>query len=252
MTLTNEKQNLPPPKFLQIKQEDKTFARLLSKEQNLESINHQRRESSFRVMYYGGATGSIPFRWESRPGTPKHALFSDTCSLPPLTPPPSYQFSPKIHVSKSQEKGTQKSKKSHTILSKFASSSRKTNITTISSSSTYSLSSSCSNSSSSYSSTSRKDSVPPSISPIYFGLEDDNNNDYDNDDHHHHGQEPTRARSHHRQSLTFCFGSTNNGQGCRRLRGDRHLEVKSFRRGFLSIFATHAECPEHCWVTTHT
>lgn len=50
--------------------------------------------SSFRV-YYGGATGAIPFRWESRPGTPKHT-FSDS-SIPPLTPPPSYYSSSHSH-----------------------------------------------------------------------------------------------------------------------------------------------------------
>ncbi|GFY84482.1 hypothetical protein Acr_03g0012560 [Actinidia rufa] len=51
-------------------------------------------ESSFRVLYYGGSSGSVPFTWESQPGTPKHHSFSDT-SLPPLTPPPSYLTNPK-------------------------------------------------------------------------------------------------------------------------------------------------------------
>ncbi|KAK9061020.1 hypothetical protein SSX86_018200 [Deinandra increscens subsp. villosa] len=47
---------------------------------------------SFRVLYYGSASaGSVPFMWESQPGTPKHALTQS--SLPPLTPPPSYQQS---------------------------------------------------------------------------------------------------------------------------------------------------------------
>ncbi|KAK1409289.1 hypothetical protein QVD17_35815 [Tagetes erecta] len=47
-------------------------------------------ESSFRLLYYGSASaGSVPFMWESQPGTPKHALAES--SLPPLTPPPSYQ-----------------------------------------------------------------------------------------------------------------------------------------------------------------
>ncbi|PWA96281.1 hypothetical protein CTI12_AA041760 [Artemisia annua] len=46
-------------------------------------------ESSFRVLYYGASKGSVPFMWESQPGTPKHALTQS--SLPPLTPPPSYQ-----------------------------------------------------------------------------------------------------------------------------------------------------------------
>ncbi|KAF5959725.1 hypothetical protein HYC85_000934 [Camellia sinensis] len=79
-------------KFLQIKQEDKFFSRLLSKESS-------KAEPSFRVLYYGGASGAVPFMWESQPGTPKHPL-SDP-SLPPLTPPPSYQSNPK---SKSKQK----------------------------------------------------------------------------------------------------------------------------------------------------
>lgn len=78
-----------PPKILEMKEEDKFFSRLLSKE----TCNNS-KDSSFRVLYYGGAAGAIPFTWESRPGTPKHT-FSDTCSsLPPLTPPPSYQTIP--------------------------------------------------------------------------------------------------------------------------------------------------------------
>ncbi|KAD1040242.1 hypothetical protein R6Q59_014338 [Mikania micrantha] len=55
---------------------------------------------SFRVLYYGSAAaGSVPFMWESHPGTPKHALTES--SLPPLTPPPSYhQRSQKYNSSK--------------------------------------------------------------------------------------------------------------------------------------------------------
>ncbi|XP_021291457.1 uncharacterized protein LOC110422021 [Herrania umbratica] len=71
----------PPQKStLQIKQDDKFFSRLLSKENSVAN-------PSFRV-YYGGVPGAVPFMWESQPGTPKYT-FSDT-SLPPLTPPPSY------------------------------------------------------------------------------------------------------------------------------------------------------------------
>ncbi|CAH8376216.1 unnamed protein product [Eruca vesicaria subsp. sativa] len=47
--------------------------------------------SSSRIYYYGGA--SVPFLWETRPGTPKHPLFSESFRLPPLTPPPSYYSS---------------------------------------------------------------------------------------------------------------------------------------------------------------
>uniref|UniRef100_A0A7N0RIY0 Uncharacterized protein n=1 Tax=Kalanchoe fedtschenkoi TaxID=63787 RepID=A0A7N0RIY0_KALFE len=50
------------------------------------------RGSSFRV-YYGGSSGSVPFKWESAPGTPIHARSSahqTSSGIPPLTPPPSY------------------------------------------------------------------------------------------------------------------------------------------------------------------
>ncbi|KAK7321417.1 hypothetical protein VNO77_32042 [Canavalia gladiata] len=38
--------------------------------------------------YHGGESASVPFVWESQPGTPK-VRFKEN-SLPPLTPPPSY------------------------------------------------------------------------------------------------------------------------------------------------------------------
>ncbi|KAG2324932.1 hypothetical protein Bca52824_007660 [Brassica carinata] len=44
-----------------------------------------------RSSYYGRA--SVPFVWESRPGTPKQNNFSDFSLPPPLTPPPSYYSS---------------------------------------------------------------------------------------------------------------------------------------------------------------
>ncbi|KAL2555843.1 uncharacterized protein Fot_00582 [Forsythia ovata] len=67
------------PKFMQIKQDEKLFSR-----------DNSREEASFKVLYYGGAAGAVPFMWESQPGTPKQS-FSDA-PLPPLKPPPSYQF----------------------------------------------------------------------------------------------------------------------------------------------------------------
>ncbi|XP_038885974.1 putative protein TPRXL [Benincasa hispida] len=82
--------------FQSTKHEDRFFNRALSKDLNSTT------NSSFRV-YYGGATGAIPFRWESRPGTPKHP-FSDT-SIPPLTPPPSY-YSSSHSTSKASSKPT--------------------------------------------------------------------------------------------------------------------------------------------------
>ncbi|XP_038719251.1 uncharacterized protein LOC120011229 isoform X2 [Tripterygium wilfordii] len=59
-------------KMEQIKEEDKFFNRLMSKElassSSLNTSSHH---------YYVGASGSVPFLWESQPGTPKHVLFSD-------------------------------------------------------------------------------------------------------------------------------------------------------------------------------
>jgi hypothetical protein len=40
--------------------------------------------------YHGGASASVPFKWESEPGTPKLKFRHDTTALPNLTPPPSY------------------------------------------------------------------------------------------------------------------------------------------------------------------
>ncbi|KAG8067294.1 hypothetical protein GUJ93_ZPchr0005g16168 [Zizania palustris] len=44
---------------------------------------------SFRVYYGVASAGSVPFLWESQPGTPKRSAPS-AAALPPLTPPPSY------------------------------------------------------------------------------------------------------------------------------------------------------------------
>ncbi|CAM8974042.1 unnamed protein product [Rhodiola kirilowii] len=68
-------------KTLLIKQDDKFFSRLLSRELSMNTKN-----GSFR-----GLPSSVPFTWESQPGTPKHHFHSGTVQpLPPLTPPPSY------------------------------------------------------------------------------------------------------------------------------------------------------------------
>ncbi|XP_010921103.1 uncharacterized protein [Elaeis guineensis] len=91
-----------PQESLEIRQDDKFYTRLLSKESSMAN-------PSFRV-YYGVATGSVPFLWESRPGTPKSTI--TTTTLPPLTPPPSYYSSPKIKSSKKSPK----SNFLHTIL----------------------------------------------------------------------------------------------------------------------------------------
>lgn len=77
------KAELPQKSVLQIKQDDKFFCRLLTKESS-------NSNPSFRVS----AAVTVPFVWESQPGTPKHTLFSEKYTLPPLTPPPSYYSNP--------------------------------------------------------------------------------------------------------------------------------------------------------------
>ncbi|KAG2669846.1 hypothetical protein I3760_14G054000 [Carya illinoinensis] len=80
-----------PPKSPQTKQkEGRFFSKLhptttkFSKPKSLED-------------YHGGesASASVPFMWESRPGTPKVKYLNKeaTPTLPPLTPPPSYYSS---------------------------------------------------------------------------------------------------------------------------------------------------------------
>ncbi|KAJ0887784.1 hypothetical protein HanRHA438_Chr09g0394831 [Helianthus annuus] len=79
-----------------------TTPKALQLKMNQESTttNNGGGESSFRVMYYGDASaGSVPFMWESRPGTPKHLTTKST--IPPLTPPPAYnQLNQKYNSSK--------------------------------------------------------------------------------------------------------------------------------------------------------
>ncbi|KAI3525715.1 hypothetical protein L1887_04741 [Cichorium endivia] len=87
-------------KALKIKQDDKFFTRLLSKESSVAN-------PSFRV-YYGNVSGAVPFTWEIQPGTPKHK-FSDN-SIPPLTPPPSYYISKHDQDRNTKRKYYQRSK----------------------------------------------------------------------------------------------------------------------------------------------
>lgn len=48
-------------------------------------------QESIDEEYHGGAPASIPFTWESQPGTPKAKFHqTTTTTLPPLSPPPSY------------------------------------------------------------------------------------------------------------------------------------------------------------------
>jgi hypothetical protein len=51
--------------------------------------------ASFRVYYSLGA-GTVPFLWESKPGTPKSSSTpaSGASAVPPISPPPPYQQKP--------------------------------------------------------------------------------------------------------------------------------------------------------------
>ncbi|XP_049366893.1 uncharacterized protein LOC125831749 [Solanum verrucosum] len=105
--------------FLLIKDDDKFFSRLLSKE------NSNKGESSFRFYYYGGSSSSssIPFHWESEPGTPKHKFSNSTLLNPPLTPPPSYNNninnqSLNVHLNSLQKLRSNKPKFYRSIFSK--------------------------------------------------------------------------------------------------------------------------------------
>ncbi|XVE86094.1 hypothetical protein DITRI_Ditri18aG0008700 [Diplodiscus trichospermus] len=139
-----------PQKCLQIKQDDKFFSRLMSKETSMAN-------SSCRV-YYGGASGAVPFTWESQPGTPKHSS-SDT-TLPPLTPPPSYHSSFK---SKSMQKKRVKPTLLSAIFPRLIGTPRKNRASPSSSRSSTSSSSSSSSWSSLHGSSSSSDQLIPRI-----------------------------------------------------------------------------------------
>jgi hypothetical protein len=70
-----------PQSPLRIKEGGKFYERLLTKETT--GANR-----SFR--YYWAEPGSVPFVWESQPGTPRDSSRMDGGSLPAITPPPSY------------------------------------------------------------------------------------------------------------------------------------------------------------------
>ncbi|KAJ4895983.1 Uncharacterized protein Rs2_22777 [Raphanus sativus] len=75
----------------------------------------QEDDEEDRSSYYGGA--SIPFMWESRPGTPKHNHFPDCSFAQPLTPPPSYYSSEVMSTPKRQTSQTKVRTKLTRILS---------------------------------------------------------------------------------------------------------------------------------------
>ncbi|CAA3026659.1 Hypothetical predicted protein [Olea europaea subsp. europaea] len=196
-------------KFLQIKQGDKFFSRLLSKKRNSSSFSSSAAgDSSFRTSYYDGAAGSVPFVWESQPGTPKHT-YSDT-PLPPLTPPPSYTFSPNNSM---QRKNSKNSKIFSSIIPRV--SSKKISISpSFSSSSSLSLSSNSAPSTPmNRPSNTSKYSVASSTSAIHFGLYEE-------------GQESISPTS------TLCFG---NGNGSSSKISRHYYPMKSVKRAFLSI-----------------
>ncbi|XP_057488072.1 uncharacterized protein LOC130774093 [Actinidia eriantha] len=64
-------------------------------------------------VYYGGASISVPFTWESQPGTPKVKFRENP--LPPLTPPPTVHFS----STKKPTKRLSKSNLFHAVLPKL-------------------------------------------------------------------------------------------------------------------------------------
>ncbi|XP_040380368.1 uncharacterized protein LOC102701450 [Oryza brachyantha] len=69
------------------KEGSKLYSRMMSKEAAAAPL----AVPSFRVYYGVASAGSVPFLWESQPGTPKSSPC--TAVLPPLTPPPSYYAS---------------------------------------------------------------------------------------------------------------------------------------------------------------
>ncbi|KAL6614271.1 hypothetical protein ACP70R_036541 [Stipagrostis hirtigluma subsp. patula] len=74
--------SIMPQSPLRIKQDGKFYERLLTKESSAAN-------PSFR--YYWAEPGSVPFVWESQPGTPKDAVrMAAAGGLPAITPPPSY------------------------------------------------------------------------------------------------------------------------------------------------------------------
>lgn len=101
--MVNAKTEVPQKSVLQIKQDDKFFCRLLSKESSMSN-------PSFRIAL------AVPFVWESEPGTPKYTFSED--SLPPLTPPPPYHMNT-INALKKKEKKRSKSNLFITMLPKL-------------------------------------------------------------------------------------------------------------------------------------
>ncbi|KAJ9160419.1 hypothetical protein P3X46_025823 [Hevea brasiliensis] len=173
--MLSKRREVVPPKSLEIKQDDKFFTRIMSKETSMAN-------SSCRI-YYGGASGAIPFMWELRPGTPKHTL-ANTSINPPLTPPPSYYSTLK---SKSMYKRSLK----QSIMSTIFHGKKKTHVSPSSSMSSTTTSSSSSSLSSFYYSSSstfknskfrNRSFFSCSRSPIHYTINGDEQEDGDDGD----------------------------------------------------------------------
>ncbi|KAK1355567.1 hypothetical protein POM88_048823 [Heracleum sosnowskyi] len=138
----------------EIKQDDKFFTKLVSKETSIAN-------PSFR----SGVSVAVPFVWETRPGTPRHKLFPDPDSLPPtLTPPPSYYFTPTPnHQNRATKRQYSKSKLLNFLLLRIIHFKKSTHQVTMSPSSPFSFSPSPSSSSSLSSYSSGNSSVPSKI-----------------------------------------------------------------------------------------
>ncbi|KAG7607770.1 hypothetical protein ISN44_As05g000860 [Arabidopsis suecica] len=88
------------------KQDTATFSgKLPSTKQRFSSVSAAC--PSFRIYYYDGAAGAVPFEWESHPGTPKHPS-SELPTLPPLTPPPSHFSFSGDQIRRRSKKSTKK------------------------------------------------------------------------------------------------------------------------------------------------
>ncbi|MED6143389.1 hypothetical protein PIB30_005659 [Stylosanthes scabra] len=86
----------PSPNILVMSHEKKSNNTNKKKKLNMFLVHddeeHLTRQISSNEGYYhdGGESASVPFVWESQPGTPKVIRFRETSLPPPLTPPPSY------------------------------------------------------------------------------------------------------------------------------------------------------------------
>lgn len=74
-----------------MKSKEKLCCRRLSRELSMDN-------SRFEV-YYRNESATVPFMWESQPGTPK-SNFSEITLPPVLTPPPSFHVNKKKHTLK--------------------------------------------------------------------------------------------------------------------------------------------------------